>query len=185
MTSSSRRLATALLGLCAAVATGCSAPGGLGAASPAPPVSMQPRPEPLWPAWTEAPGAKVGRREPAPVPLKAAPALGAKGLLGVMRPHLGKAEPLRKPGRAGIRPPVFKDLPTGRSALSVCAVSGGRIVSSCRTRSPRAPVRRWCCPRREPPAGRPVTRTGWGCTNGLAALLTCTNAWRRGELDGI
>ncbi|MFD9729914.1 hypothetical protein [Streptomyces sp. NPDC059072] len=155
MTPSSRRLSVALLGLCAAVATGCAAPGGLGSASPAPPVSMQPRPEPLWPAWTEAPGATVGRREPAPVPLKSAPAPGARGLLGVdpkqvaaadprMRPYLGTAEELRGPGRAGVRPPVYTDLtgdgqpnlvvaadmPTGRSALSVYAISDGKIVST-------------------------------------------------------
>ncbi|MFF4009089.1 hypothetical protein [Streptomyces sp. NPDC001717] len=155
MTPSSRRLSAALLGLCAAVATGCAAPGGLGSASPAPPVSMQPRPEPLWPAWTEAPGATVGRREPAPVPLKSAPAPGARGLLGVdpkqvaaadprMRPYLGTAEELRGPGRAGVRPPVYTDLtgdgqpnlvvaadmPTGRSALSVYAISDGKIVST-------------------------------------------------------
>ncbi|MFJ8014056.1 hypothetical protein [Streptomyces sp. NPDC096339] len=155
MTPSSRRPSAALLGLCVVLVTGCAAPGGLGTASPAPPVSMQPRPEPLWPAWTEAPGATVGRREPAPVALGSAPAPGTGGLLGVdpkqvaaadprMRPYLGKAEDLRGPGRAGIRPPVYRDLtgdgqpdlivaadmPTGRSALSVYTVSGGKIVSA-------------------------------------------------------
>ncbi|MFD7261139.1 hypothetical protein [Streptomyces sp. NPDC059874] len=155
MTPSSRRFSAALLCLCAAVAAGgCATPGGLGAASPAPPVSMQPRPEPLWPAWTESPGAAVGRREPPPMPLKNAPAPGPNGLVGLdagqvagadprMKPYLGKADALRAPGRAGVRPPVYKDLtgdgnpelivaadvPTGRSALSVYAVADGKIVS--------------------------------------------------------
>ncbi|MER6318176.1 hypothetical protein ABT237_31075 [Streptomyces sp. NPDC001581] len=59
-----------------------------------------------------------------------------------MRPYLGKAS-LREPGLAGVRPPVHRDLTgdgrpelivaadtaTGRSALSVYSVVGGRIVS--------------------------------------------------------
>ncbi|MFE2330491.1 hypothetical protein ACFXD5_42410 [Streptomyces sp. NPDC059385] len=154
MTPSSRRLSVALLGLCAAVATGCAAPGGLGPAAPAPPVSMQPRPEPLWPAWTAAPGAAVGRPEPPPTPLKNAPVPGAGGLAAVdpkqiaaadprMKPYLCNPGTIRAPGRAGVRPPVHKDLtgdgqpdlivaadmPTGRSALSVYTISGGKIVS--------------------------------------------------------
>ncbi|MFB7181229.1 hypothetical protein ACFCYI_26420 [Streptomyces sp. NPDC056257] len=154
MTPSSRRLLAALLCACALAAGGCAAPGGgLGAGTPAPPVSPQPHPEPLWPAWASAPGAAVGRQEPAPVPLKNAPEVGPDGLLGVdatevadadprMRPYLGKAS-LREPGRAGVRPPVHRDLTgdgrpelivaadtaTGRSALSVYSVVGGRIVS--------------------------------------------------------
>ncbi|MFG2875820.1 hypothetical protein ACGFYU_12565 [Streptomyces sp. NPDC048337] len=154
MTPSPRRpLLAALLCACALAAGGCGAPGGLGAGTPAPPVSIQPRPEPLWPAWTNAPGEPVGRREPAPMPLQRAPALGADGLVGVdptavvradprMRPYLGRDE-IRTPGRAGIRPPVYRDLTgdgrqelivaadtaTGRSALSVYAVVHGKIVS--------------------------------------------------------
>ncbi|MFC9298005.1 hypothetical protein ACFTWH_23390 [Streptomyces sp. NPDC057011] len=153
MTPLSRRLLAALLCACAPAAGGCGAPGGLGTGTPAPPVSVQPRPEPLWPAWTNAPGAAVGRREPAPLPLKNAPAVGPDGLVGVdpkevvradprMRPYADKGE-IRAPGRAGIRPPVYRDLTgdghqelvvaadtaTGRSALSVYAVVQGKIVS--------------------------------------------------------
>ncbi|MEV7523281.1 hypothetical protein [Streptomyces sp. NPDC091371] len=154
MTPSPRSLLATVLCACALAAGGCAAPGGLGAASPAPPVSMQPRPEPLWPAWTAAPGASVGRREPPPRPLKNAPVLGPSGLRGVepgevaradprMKPYVGSGTSLRAPGRAGLRPPVYKDLTgdgnpdlvvaadmaTGRSALSVYAVADGKIVS--------------------------------------------------------
>lgn len=155
MTSSARRrsLLAVLLCACAPVAGGCGAPGGLGPGTAVRPVSAQPFPEPLWPAWTDAPGAAVGRCEPPPVPLKNAPAVGPDGLAGVdaaavaradwrMRPYL-RSEEISKPGRAGMRPPVLRDLtgdgtpdlivaldtPTGRSALSVYSVSGGRIVS--------------------------------------------------------
>ncbi|MFJ7590329.1 hypothetical protein ACIQZO_23675 [Streptomyces sp. NPDC097617] len=153
MTHASRRFPAALLCACALAVGGCSAPGGLGATTPAPPVSAQPRPEPLWPAWTSAPGAAVGRQEPAPTPLKNAPEVGARGLDGVepvevaradprMRPYLGK-DSIEAPGRAGLRPPVHRDLTgdgqpdlimaadtaTGRSALSVYSVVNGRIVS--------------------------------------------------------
>ncbi|MFE3554751.1 hypothetical protein ACFXKW_07760 [Streptomyces sp. NPDC059193] len=154
MTPSSRRLLAAVLCVCALAAGGCAAPAGLGAGTPAPPVSSQPSPEPLWPAWTQAPGSAVGRREPAPTPLKNAPEPGPKGLTGLdateiaradprMKPYLGKGTGILVPGRAGIRPPVYRDLtgdghpdlivaadvPTGRSALSVYAVVNGRIVS--------------------------------------------------------
>lgn len=88
------------------------------------------------------------------MPLKNAPALAANGMAGVdpkkvaeadprMKPYVGKAEAIQAPGRVGIRPPVYKDLtgdgkpdlivaadtPTGRSALSVYSVAGGKIVS--------------------------------------------------------
>ncbi|UUU42124.1 hypothetical protein [Streptomyces sp. NBC_00162] len=155
MTPSSRRLLAAVLCACALAAGGCAAHGGLGKGTPAPPVSSQPRPEPLWPAWTQAPGGSaVGRREPAPKPLKNAPEPGPKGLAGLnptdvarsdprMKPYLGKETGIRAPGRAGIRPAVYRDLtgdgqpdlivaadvPTGRSALSVYAVVNGKIVS--------------------------------------------------------
>lgn len=153
MTPLPRRLSAALLCACALAAGGCGAPGGLGTGTLAPPVSSQPRPEPLWPSWTNAPGAAVGRREPAPMPLKSAPAVGPSGLAGVdpgeviradprMRPYAGK-DVIRTPGRAGIRPPVLRDLTgdgqqelivaadtaTGRCALSVYAVVNGKIVS--------------------------------------------------------
>lgn len=155
MTHSPRRLVSALLCACACAlaAGGCCAPGGLGAGGAAPPVSVQPRPEPLWPAWAEAPGTAVGRREGPPVPLRNGPAVGPDGLGGVdpmavvradprMSPFLGKGG-IRGPGRAGFRPAVYRDLTgdgqqnlivaadteSNRSALSVYAVSRGRIVS--------------------------------------------------------
>ncbi|MFJ8566899.1 hypothetical protein [Streptomyces sp. NPDC093514] len=154
MTPSSRRFPAALLCVCVLAAGGCSAPGGgLGPTTPAPPVSSQPHPEPLWPAWSSVPGAAVGRQEPAPTPLKNAPEVGAEGVQGAdpvevgradprMRPYLGK-DSIEAPGRAGLRPPVYRDLTgdgqsemivaadtaTGRSALSVYSVVDGRIVS--------------------------------------------------------
>ncbi|MDJ0383869.1 hypothetical protein [Streptomyces sp. G-G2] len=152
------RPSTAVL-LCAcalAAVGGCAAPGGLGPGEPAPAVSAQPRPEPLWPAWTDttstAPGAAVGKREPAPQPLKGdlqvpAGGLGAMDVLDVlradplMRPYV-KGGSINAPGRAGIRPPVHHDLTgngaleliaaadtaSGRSVLAVYTVAGGRIV---------------------------------------------------------
>ncbi|MFD9008709.1 hypothetical protein [Streptomyces sp. NPDC059552] len=133
MTPSSRRFPAALLCLCALAAGGCSAPGGgLGPTTPAPPVSSQPHPEPLWPAWSSVPGAAVGRQEPAPTPLKNAPEVGAEGVQGVdpvevaradprMRPYLGK-DSIEAPGRAGLRPPVYRDLTgDGQSELIVAA----------------------------------------------------------------
>ncbi|GGZ74155.1 hypothetical protein [Streptomyces subrutilus] len=155
MTLSTRRPAAALLWACACVlaAGGCGVPGGLGPGTPAPPVSWQPHPEPLWPAWPAAPGSAAGRREAPPVPLKHAPKVGRAGLRGVDATEVARADPrmepylsgtlIRGPGRSGVRPPVYRDLtgdgqedlivaadtPTGRSALSVYAVSGGRIVT--------------------------------------------------------
>lgn len=154
MTPSPRRFSAAVLCVCALAGGGCAAPGGLGVGSAAPPVSSQPRPEPLWPAWSDAPGAAVGRREPAPVPLKNAPEVGTDGLAGIdpgaiaaadprMKPYLGKGNAIEGPGRAGVRPPVYKDLTgdgkpdlilaadqaSGLAALSVYAVADGKIVA--------------------------------------------------------
>lgn len=116
-------------------------------------MSVQPHPEPLWPAWSSAPGAAVGRQEPAPTPLRDTPEVGPQGLRAVDPVELARADPrmrpyltgdsVEAPGRAGLRPAVQRDLTgdgqpdlivaadtaTGRSALSVYSVADGRIVS--------------------------------------------------------
>ncbi|MET3983686.1 hypothetical protein [Streptomyces sp. PvR034] len=153
----SRRLTAALLCACALAAGGCAAPGGLSPGEPAPPMSPQPRPDPLWPAWTEhtdqAPGVEVGTRVPPPQPLKGAPAVPAGGLGAMSYMEILRADPMMRPytrqgaisapGRAGVRPPVYKDLTasggleliaaadteSGRSVLSVYTVVDGQVVS--------------------------------------------------------
>ncbi|ROQ98120.1 hypothetical protein EDE04_4643 [Streptomyces sp. 2132.2] len=158
MTRPARPLAAALSCalICALAVGGCSAPGGLGVGEPAPPVSAQPRPESLWPLWTDhsvsGPGKPVGTREPRPQPLKDAPEVGAGGLPAVsvrdvvradkaMKPFLAKGW-IDAPGKVGIRPPVYRDLTgdgaqdlivaadaeTGRTALTVYTAEGTRIV---------------------------------------------------------
>ncbi|MFD9357808.1 hypothetical protein [Streptomyces sp. NPDC060031] len=153
MTPSSRRFTAALLCACALAAGGCAAPGGLHPGTRVPPVSVQPRPESLWPAWADAPGAAVGRREAPPTPLKDAPEVGPEGLDAVdpaevmradprMRPYAGKGR-IAGPGRAGLRPAVHRDLTgdgkpelivaadiaTGRTVLAVYSVVHGKIVA--------------------------------------------------------
>ncbi|MFI5984945.1 hypothetical protein ACIBEA_29255 [Streptomyces sp. NPDC051555] len=153
----SRRLTAALLCACALAAGGCAAPGGLSPGEPAPPMSPQPRPDPLWPAWTEhtdqAPGVEVGTRVPPPQPLKGAPPVPAGGLGALSYLEILHADPMMRPytrqgaisapGRAGVRPPVYKDLTgsggleliaaadteSGRSVLSVYTVVNGQVVS--------------------------------------------------------
>lgn len=157
--SRTARAATAVaLLLCAAASAsaGCAAPGGLAPGEPVAPVSPQPQPEALWPAWSEdsprAPGAATGTRQPPPAPLPDAPEPGPEGLASVdvaavvkadkrMRLLTGKGM-INAPGRAGIRPPVHLDLTgdgrkelvvaadteTGRTALSVYAARGKEIV---------------------------------------------------------
>ncbi|MFF2788285.1 histidine kinase dimerization/phospho-acceptor domain-containing protein [Streptomyces sp. NPDC058049] len=95
----------------------------------------------------------MGRQEPAPTPLRDAPEVGPQGLRAVDPVELARADPrmrpyltgdsIEAPGRAGLRPAVQRDLTgdgqpdlivaadtaTGRSALSVCSVADGRIVS--------------------------------------------------------
>ncbi|MEV6955490.1 hypothetical protein [Streptomyces sp. NPDC051183] len=153
MTHSSRRFTAALLCACALAAGGCAAPGGLVKGTRVAPVSVQPHPESLWPAWTDTPGAAVGGRAAPPKPLKGAPEVGPDGLkvvdaMEVLRAdpqmaQLAKKGPITGPGRAGIRPFVYRDLTgdgkpelivavdaaTGRTALSVYSVVNGKIVA--------------------------------------------------------
>ncbi|MCX5198094.1 hypothetical protein OOK31_30095 [Streptomyces sp. NBC_00249] len=157
MTRSPRRSTAALL-LCATALAlgGCAAPGGLAPGDAAPPVSAQPRPQALWPAWSEespkAPGAATGTRQPSPAPLRDGPAVGPGGLTAVdaldvvradrrMRQFLGKGR-IHAPGGAGVRPAAYLDVTgdgkkelvvaadteTGRTALSVYRADGERIV---------------------------------------------------------
>ncbi|MFG2617903.1 hypothetical protein ACGFXC_09760 [Streptomyces sp. NPDC048507] len=157
MTPSPRRSTAALL-LCATALAlgGCASPDGLATGEPVAPASPQPLPETLWPAWAEgsSPGTGVatGTRQPAPSPLANGPAVGARGLGAVneldvvradkrMRQFLGTGK-INAPGRAGIRPPVLLDVTgdgkkelliaadteSGRTALSVYAAEGTRIV---------------------------------------------------------
>ncbi|MER7760273.1 hypothetical protein [Streptomyces sp. NPDC097619] len=135
---------------------GCAAPGGLAAGEPAPAVSAQPRPEELWPEWTEpspdAPGAQVGTRVPPPQPLKNGPVVPAGGLAALDPAEVLAADKQMKafaargtldgPGRAGLRPVVLRDLTgdgrpellvaadleSGRTVLAVYTESGGRVV---------------------------------------------------------
>ncbi|RST03331.1 hypothetical protein EF910_20465 [Streptomyces sp. WAC07149] len=158
MTRSPRRSTAAAPLLCAVAfaAAGCAAPGGLAPGESVAPVSPQPQPEPLWPAWTDASpraaGAATGTRQPPPEPLRDAPEVGPGGLRAVdatavakadkrMKLFLGKGV-LNAPGGAGLRPAVYADLTgngqkelvvaadteSGRTALSVYAAEGKRIV---------------------------------------------------------
>ncbi|MFD5146134.1 hypothetical protein [Streptomyces sp. NPDC058401] len=149
-----RRLAAAAL-LCIGLG-GCGTPGGLGPGEAAPPVSSQPRPEALWPSWTDSPsssGTAVAGRVPAPRPLDGAPTVGPEGIgkvdvMAVIRAdkamkRFSGGKQIPGPGKAGIRPPRYADLTgdgkpelivaadseTGRSVLSVyTAAADGRIV---------------------------------------------------------
>ncbi|MET9605453.1 hypothetical protein ABZZ17_10345 [Streptomyces sp. NPDC006512] len=146
---------TAVLAAALAVG-GCAAPGGLAAGEPAPPVSAQPRPEPLWPAWAgkspQAPGAATATRMPPPAPLPNGPEVGPGGITALnaldvvradkrMRQFLGKGR-INAPGGAGVRPAAYADLTgdggkelvvaadteSGRTALSVYVARGKRVV---------------------------------------------------------
>ncbi|MBT2449063.1 hypothetical protein J7F03_18570 [Streptomyces sp. ISL-43] len=155
MTRPTRRGLVAAALLCAGLG-GCAAPGGLDRGEPAPPVSAQPRPKPLWPLWADdsptSGAAAVASRMPPPQPLKDAPAVGPEGIekvdvMAVLRAdksmkQFGRSETIEGPGRAGVRPPRFADLtgdgkpelivaadtPSRRSMLSVYTVADGRIV---------------------------------------------------------
>ncbi|EFL15005.1 hypothetical protein [Streptomyces sp. C] len=148
--------AALLLCTAASASAGCAAPGGLAEGEPVAPVSPQPQPEALWPAWSEdsprAPGAATGTRQPPPAPLPDAPEVGPGGLAAVDVTAVVKADKRMKllagkgvvnaPGRAGTRPPVYLDLTgdgqeemvvaadteSGRTALTVYAARGKGIV---------------------------------------------------------
>ncbi|MFI8927439.1 hypothetical protein ACIG3E_07165 [Streptomyces sp. NPDC053474] len=149
-----------LLGVPLAVLTvvvlcACGASGGLDAGEPAPPVSVQPSPKPLWPGWSgttpSAPGAETATKLPPPEPLDGLGELGPGGLARLDVRELLRADPrlrtladrpmIDKPGRSGIRPPVLVDLSgdgrpelllaidleSGRSAVVVYAERGGKV----------------------------------------------------------
>ncbi|MFI8874704.1 hypothetical protein [Streptomyces sp. NPDC055243] len=135
----------ALLAVAAAVVlAGCGSVDGLDAGEPAPSVSVQPRPEPLWPAWSstssEAPGADAATHQPPPEPLAGLPKLGKDGLGAEdfrkvlradprMKPLADRGE-IDRPGRVGLRPPLLTDLTgDGRPELLVAAdTESGRSV---------------------------------------------------------
>ncbi|MGW7275002.1 hypothetical protein ACWGH5_31325 [Streptomyces sp. NPDC054864] len=130
------RRAALFAGTAAVALAGCGSVDGLGAGEPAPSVSVQPRPEPLWPAWTstssEAPGADAATHQPPPEPLAGLPKLGRGGLGAEdfrkvlradprMKPLADRGE-IDRPGQAGLRPPLLTDLTgDGRPELLVAA----------------------------------------------------------------
>ncbi|MGW5862321.1 hypothetical protein ACWFRJ_09135 [Streptomyces sp. NPDC055239] len=139
----------------AVVLAGCGSVDGLGAGEPAPSVSVQPHPEPLWSAWSgtssEAPGAETATHQPPPEPLEGLPKLGKGGLRTVDFREVLRADPrmepiadrgeIDRPGRVGLRPPLRTDLTgdgqpellvaadteSGRSVLAVYTEREGRV----------------------------------------------------------
>ncbi|MFE6158527.1 hypothetical protein ACFQ7F_06375 [Streptomyces sp. NPDC056486] len=128
----------------AVVLAGCGSVDELGTGEPAPSVSVQPRPEPLWPAWSstssEAPGAETATHQPPPEPLAGLPKLGKGGLGTVDFRKVLRADPrlkpladrgeIDRPGQVGLRPPLRTDLTgDGRPELLVAAdTESGRSV---------------------------------------------------------
>ncbi|TGA90334.1 hypothetical protein [Streptomyces sp. MZ04] len=140
------------------VLAGCGSVDGLDAGEPAPSVSVQPRREPLWPAWSgtssKAPGADTASRQPPPTsrqppaathqpppePLDGLPDVGKKGIGGLDFREVLRAGPrmraladrpaIERPGRAGLRPPMLTDLTgDGKPELLVAAdTESGRGV---------------------------------------------------------
>lgn len=140
------RRAAALTATAAVALAGCGSVDGLDAGEPAPSVSVQPRPQPLWPAWsgtsTEAPGADTATHQPPPEALEELPKLGEGGLRTEdfrevlradprMKPLAGRGE-IDRPGQVGLRPPLLTDLTgDGRPELLVAAdTENGRSVLS-------------------------------------------------------
>ncbi|MET8687970.1 hypothetical protein ABZV77_27560 [Streptomyces sp. NPDC004732] len=140
--------------LAALALTGCASTDGLGHGDSAPSVSVQPRPEAVWPAWagktSRAPGAEAATRQPPPQPLRGLK-VGSGGLTSMDVHEILRADPRTKPladrgmidrpGQAGIRPPMFLDLTgdkkpdmlvaadteSGRSVLAVYTERGGKV----------------------------------------------------------
>ncbi|MER5300011.1 hypothetical protein ABT039_11210 [Streptomyces lasiicapitis] len=136
-------LGAPLAALATAVLCACGGADGLSSGDPAPPVSVQPRPEPLWSAWSgsspSSPGADPTAKQPPPEPLDGFE-LGPGGLAKADVKELLRADTrlrtladrpmIKKPGRPGIRPPVLTDL-TGdgrRELLVAIDVESGRSV---------------------------------------------------------
>ncbi|MBE8469971.1 hypothetical protein [Streptomyces justiciae] len=156
MTSPLRLLAAGCAALvCAGAVAGCAGTDGLGAAEPAPAVSVQPRPKAVWHAWSgtssASPGAAASTRQRPPEALKGLPKVGAKGLEALdvravlradprMRPLAGLAT-ITRPGDAGLRPPrhvdltgdgtpellVAADTESGRTLLAVYTARAGKV----------------------------------------------------------
>ncbi|MFG2646841.1 hypothetical protein [Streptomyces sp. NPDC048436] len=140
------RRAALLAAVAAVVLAGCGSVDGLGAGEPAPSVSVQPRPEPLWPAWSstssKAPGAETATHQPPPEALEGLPKLGEDGLRAVDFRKVLRADPRMKPladhggidrpGHPGLRPPLLVDLTgDGQPELLVAAdTESGRSVLS-------------------------------------------------------
>ncbi|WP_428954831.1 hypothetical protein [Streptomyces sp. cg35] len=117
-----------------AVLAGCGRTDGLAAGEAAPSVSVQPQPQDVWPAWsstsTKAPGAEASTHQPPPKPLTGLPRLGKEGIRGLdvhavlradprMQPIAGRGD-IDEPGKAGVRPPMYRDLTgDGRPELLV------------------------------------------------------------------
>ncbi|MFF1376813.1 hypothetical protein [Streptomyces sp. NPDC058308] len=141
--------------LAALALPGCAGPTGLGPGESAPSVSVQPHPEAVWPAWSgsspRSPGAEASTRQPPPRPLKGLPTVGSQGLASLDVHAVLRADPRTKPlagrgmidrpGRAGLRPPMFVDLTgdkkpemlvaadteSGRSLLAVYTERDGKV----------------------------------------------------------
>ncbi|KOV67917.1 hypothetical protein [Streptomyces sp. MMG1121] len=139
----------------AGAASGCAATDGLAAGEPAPSVSVQPRPEAVWPAWSgtspSAPGAQTSTHQPPPEPLAGLPRVAAGKLKELDVRKVLRADPRTwpyadrpltdRPGPAGIRPPRYADLSgdghpellvavdteSGRTLLAVYAERAGRV----------------------------------------------------------
>lgn len=138
------RRATPIAVTAAVVLAGCGSVDGLDAGEKAPAVSVQPRPDPLWPAWSgassEAPGADTATHQPPPEALEGLPRLGRDGLTSVDFRKVLRADPRMKPiadrviidrpGGVGLRPPLRTDLTgDGRPELLVAAdTESGRSV---------------------------------------------------------
>lgn len=135
--------------------TGCGSTDGLGHGDAAPSVSVQPHPEAVWPAWagksSRAPGAEAATHQPPPRALPGLPKVGSGGLAAMdvhailradprMKPLAGRGT-IDRPGRAGLRPPMFLDLTgdkkpemlvaadteSGRSLLAVYREHDGKV----------------------------------------------------------
>ncbi|MFD4631978.1 hypothetical protein ACFVYR_15810 [Streptomyces sp. NPDC058284] len=147
--------AAALAVLALTGGTGCAGTNGLGHGESAPSVSVQPRPEAVWPAWSgkfsRAPGAEAATHQPSPRPLRGLPKVGSGGLASMDARAILRADQRTKPladrgmidrpGRAGLRPPEFVDLTgdgkpemlmaadtdSGRSVLAVYSPRDGKV----------------------------------------------------------
>ncbi|WP_030793999.1 hypothetical protein [Streptomyces sp. NRRL S-920] len=160
--------AALLAALAASVLAGCAGPGGLGPGEAVPPVSAQPHPEAVWPAWSgtssRAPGADAATRQPPPQALKGLRQVGSGGLASLDVHAVLRADPrmrpladrglIDRPGRAGLRPPRFMDLTgdkkpemlvaadteSGRNVLAVYTERGGKVYPALFTSGRRMSV---------------------------------------------